>query len=107
MVKVKMTKKGSQAPQREAAVDDETKKKMMAFWHKKQQVNKALAEEDEDSYMNSSWANPKNFKNKIHGSNVCLLLFVLCEDQHSATPNNESLAFPGTGGSVRFRPGGF
>jgi len=79
MVKVKMTKKGSQAPQREAAVDDETKKKMMAFWHKKQQVNKALAEEDEDSYMNSSWANPKNFKNKIHG----------------------------TGGSVRFRPGGF
>lgn len=79
MVKVKLTKKGSQAPQREPTVDEETKKKMMAYWHKKQQVNKALAEEDEDSYMNSSWANPKGFKNRIHG----------------------------TGGAVSFRPGGF
>ena len=38
MVKVKLTKKGSQAPQREAGVDEETKKKMMAYWHKKQEV---------------------------------------------------------------------
>jgi hypothetical protein len=67
MIKAKLTGKGSQAPQREPTVDEETKKKMMAYWHKKQETHKKLEEEDEDSYMNSSWANPKGFKNNIHG----------------------------------------
>lgn len=67
MVKVKLTNKGGTAPQREPAVDAETQKKMMAYWHKKQEEQKNLEENNEDVYLNSSWANPKAMKANISG----------------------------------------
>lgn len=67
IVQIKFTHKGSGAPQRAPAVDEDTQKKMMAYWHKKQAAMKELEENDEDSYMNSSWANPKSYKNQMNG----------------------------------------
>lgn len=67
IIKAKLEKKGAGAPQREPAIDQETKKAMMARWHKKQAEQKLLEENDDDAYANSSWANPKVWKNDIHG----------------------------------------
>lgn len=66
-IKARVESKGGQAPQREAAVDEETQRKMMAYWHKKEQEQQKLQEEDEDSYLNSAWANPKGFKQSVLG----------------------------------------
>jgi len=66
-VKAKLTQKSGSAPQREPAVDEETQKKMMAHWHKKQEEQKNLEENNEDVYLNSAWANPKAMKNQING----------------------------------------
>jgi len=67
VVKVKLTPANGSAPQREPAVDAETQKKMMALWHKKQEEQKNLEENNEDVYLNSAWANPKSMKNQLHG----------------------------------------
>jgi hypothetical protein len=67
IIKAKLEKKGSGAPAREPAVDEETRKAMMARWHKKQEEEKKLAEDDEDAFQNSAWANPKEWKNNIAG----------------------------------------
>lgn len=66
-IKAKMENKGSGAPQREPAIDEETRKAMMAKWHKKQEQEKLLEEDDEDAFANSAWANPKAWKNDIAG----------------------------------------
>lgn len=66
-IKARIESKGGNAPQREPAVDEETRKKMMAFWHKKEQEQAKLDNEDEDSYLNSAWANPKGFKQNAIG----------------------------------------
>lgn len=66
-IKAKLSKKGANAPQREPRVDEETKKKMMAMWHKKQQAAKELEEESEDSYLNSAWADSRAFRRNVHG----------------------------------------
>jgi hypothetical protein len=67
MIKARIEPKGGNAPQREPAVDEETRAKMMSFWHKKEQESQKLENEDEDSYLNSSWANPKGFKQSVLG----------------------------------------
>lgn len=54
-------------PVREPAVDEETQKRMIAFYHKKQQEQKELEENNEDAYLNSQWANPQNLKNQLIG----------------------------------------
>ena len=41
---VKVTKKGSGAPVREPMVDEATQKRMMAFYHKKNEEQKKMAE---------------------------------------------------------------
>merc|ERR1711988_1400440 len=63
----KLQKKGAGAPQREPIVSEDEQKAMIAFYHKKQQEAEKLALEDEDSYMNSPWANPKSLKNSFTG----------------------------------------
>jgi hypothetical protein len=67
IIKAKLESKGAGAPQREPAIDAETKKAMMAKWYKKQEEDKALAEDDDDAFANSAWANPKAWKNDIAG----------------------------------------
>ena len=66
-IKVKLEAAGASAPAREPTVDAETQKRMMALWHRKDQEAKALAEESDDSYLNSEWANPRGFKQAMHG----------------------------------------
>jgi len=66
-VVVKIQKKGAGAPGREAVVSEDEQKAMMAFYHKKEQEFNRMALEDEDSYQNSSWANPKALKNAFTG----------------------------------------
>jgi hypothetical protein len=51
-------------------IDDETHKKMLAFYHKKQEEAKQLDENDDgDQYMNSAWADGNNLKRELHGHN--------------------------------------
>ena len=40
---------------------------MLSYYHKKQEEQKKMEEDNEDAYMNSPWANPKNLKNSLHG----------------------------------------
>ncbi len=63
----KLQKKGSGAPQRESAIDAETQKAMLSYYHKKQEEQKQLVDNDEDDYTNSAWANPKALKGHFSG----------------------------------------
>ena len=49
-------------------VDSETHKAMLAFYHKKQEEQKKLEEDNEDQFMNSAWANPNAMKAAMHGT---------------------------------------
>jgi len=40
---------------------------MLSYYYKKQEESKKLEEDNEDAYMNSAWANPKNLKNQLIG----------------------------------------
>mgnify|MGYP003388521347 CR=1 FL=1 len=63
----KLQKLGAGAPGREAAVDDEERKAMMAFYFKKQEEMKKISENNEDDYLNSVWANPKQLQQSLRG----------------------------------------
>jgi hypothetical protein len=66
-LKVKLHTQGAGPPPAEPAVDAETRKQMMAHWHKKQKEQKKLETDDESQYLNSAWANPKAYKQAITG----------------------------------------
>ncbi|CAG9325166.1 unnamed protein product [Blepharisma stoltei] len=53
---------------REPVVGAETQKNMIAFYHKKQEEAKKLMSVDEDEYLNSAWADPKNLKRQLNGT---------------------------------------
>lgn len=78
-ITAKLQKKGARAPQREAAISEEERKAMMARYFKRNEDLKKLAENDEDDFHNSAWANPKALKSRLHGT---------------------------SGGGIRFRSGG-
>ncbi len=63
----KLQKLGGGAPGREAAVSEEERKSMMAYYFKKQEEMKALAENNEDDFLNSVWANPKALQQQLRG----------------------------------------
>jgi len=67
-VTAKIQKKGSRAPAREAAVSEDERKAMMAHYFKRNEEMKKLAENDDDDFLNSSWANPSGLKNRLQGS---------------------------------------
>jgi hypothetical protein len=60
-------KQGTGAPGREPAVSEEERKAMMAFYFRKQEEAKRLAEADDDDYLGSSWANPKGLQQALRG----------------------------------------
>eukprot|EP00803_Ostreobium_quekettii_P000039 evm.model.scf_2442.2 EVM.evm.TU.scf_2442.2 scf_2442:4773-9655(+) len=64
---IKLTKKGQGAPAREPVIDEQTHKAMLAWYHKKQEEQKVLEENEEDDYLNSSWANPNSLKRQFAG----------------------------------------
>uniref|UniRef100_A0A7S1PAK6 Uncharacterized protein n=1 Tax=Vitrella brassicaformis TaxID=1169539 RepID=A0A7S1PAK6_9ALVE len=55
------------APVREPRVDEETHKAMLSFYHKRQQEDKQLEDDEDDSYLGSAWANPRGLKNALVG----------------------------------------
>ena len=65
-VVVKFGKKGSGAPVREPLIDKETHSKMLAYYYKKQEKQKKLEAENEDSYLNSQWADPKSMEKQLY-----------------------------------------
>jgi len=64
-VVVKLNKVGAGQPVAEPQIDKETHSKMLAYYYKKQEEQKVLEKDEDDSYMNSSWANPQNLKNTL------------------------------------------
>lgn len=66
-VVAKLQKPGAGAPGREAGVSEEEKKAMMAYYFKKQEEMKQLAENSEDDYLASSWADPKSLQRSLRG----------------------------------------
>lgn len=64
---VKLTPKGDSAPVRESPIDQETHKQMLAFYHRKQEEQKKLEENEEDQYLDSPWADPNALKRQLHG----------------------------------------
>merc|ERR1712080_572126 len=63
---LKATSKGAGAPVREALIDEDTHKKMLSYYHKKQEEHKKLDEMDDgDQYMNSAWADGKQLKAQL------------------------------------------
>ena len=49
------------------AVDEATQKAMMAWYHKRQEEQKALEENQDDAYMQSSWASGGSLKAHFSG----------------------------------------
>lgn len=65
---VKMQKEGGGPPVREPTIDNDAYKNMLAFYRKKEDELKKLEEDNDDSYLNSAWANPKGLKNSLNGA---------------------------------------
>jgi len=65
----KLQSRGSGAPCREAGISEEEKTAMMAYYFKKQEEMKKLAEANDDEYLNSSWADPKQLQRSLRGQN--------------------------------------
>jgi hypothetical protein len=60
---------GQATPGREPAVSQDEQHAMMAYYHKRQEQLKRLAESEEDDYLHSAWADPKGLKNNLHQLN--------------------------------------
>jgi Cilia- and flagella-associated protein 298 len=63
----KLQKAGGGAPGREPAVSESEKNAMMAHYFKQQEEQKRLAENSEDDYLHSSWADPKQLQRSLRG----------------------------------------
>lgn len=66
-VVAKLQKPGAGAPGREPGVSEDERKAMMAYYFKKQEEMKQLAENSEDDYLHSSWADPKALQKSLRG----------------------------------------
>jgi len=63
----KLAPKSSGAPVREPRIDEATHKAMLSHYYKKQEEQKKLAEDEDDSYLDQEWANPKSLKSALVG----------------------------------------
>ena len=63
----KLQRPGAGAPGREPVVSEDEKKAMMAYYFKQQEEMKRLAENSEDDYLHSSWADPKQLQRSLRG----------------------------------------
>ena len=67
-ITAKLQAPGSGPPAREPGVTEEERKAMMAHYFKKQEQMKALAENDEDDYLNANWADSRSLKSTLNGT---------------------------------------
>jgi hypothetical protein len=63
----KLTLKESGPPPREAIISESERNAMAAFYFKRQEELKRIADADEDDYLNSEWADPKGMKRNLQG----------------------------------------
>lgn len=63
----KLAPKSSGAPVREPRIDEQTHKAMLAHYYKKQEDQKKLQADEDDSYLDAEWANPKALKDALVG----------------------------------------
>lgn len=63
----KLQMPGSGAPCREPGVSEGEKSAMMAYYFKKQEEMKAMAEANDDDYLSSAWADPKQLQKSLRG----------------------------------------
>uniref|UniRef100_A0A7S4N8L1 Uncharacterized protein n=1 Tax=Odontella aurita TaxID=265563 RepID=A0A7S4N8L1_9STRA len=66
-VLAKLQRSDDGPPAREPIVSEDERKAMMAHYSKRQEELKRLAESEEDDYLNSSWADPKEMKKSLQG----------------------------------------
>eukprot|EP01064_Diplonema_japonicum_P005892 TRINITY_DN13890_c1_g2_i1.p1 TRINITY_DN13890_c1_g2~~TRINITY_DN13890_c1_g2_i1.p1 ORF type:complete len:281 (+),score=62.03 TRINITY_DN13890_c1_g2_i1:46-843(+) len=64
----KLSKLGGTAPTKEPPIDAQAQQDMMTYWHRKQEENKKLQVDEDISYGNSQWADPKGLKNHFQGT---------------------------------------
>ena len=67
-VVARLQRPGAGPPAREPVIGPDERRAMMAFYHKKQQEMKEAAENDEDDYLESEWANPRELKSSLLGT---------------------------------------
>mmetsp|Transcript_85405 Transcript_85405/g.167111 ORF Transcript_85405/g.167111 Transcript_85405/m.167111 type:complete len:290 (+) Transcript_85405:131-1000(+) len=63
----KLAPKSAGAPVREPRIDENTHKAMLAHYYKKQEEQKKLQADEDDSYLDAEWANPKALKDNLVG----------------------------------------
>lgn len=66
-ITVKLALPGSAPPPREPAVDTRTQQELMAHYYRKQEEMKKVIEDEDISYGNSEWANPRGLKSQLLG----------------------------------------
>lgn len=66
-VVIKLVKNGEGAPGREPILSEEDRKKLMAIQYRRQEELKNLEKDDDDSYLNSKWADNGCLKRQLHG----------------------------------------
>ncbi|XP_070504008.1 cilia- and flagella-associated protein 298 [Chironomus tepperi] len=64
---VKLQKSGEGAPGREPVFTEEERKQMMLHAYRRQEEMKKLEQDEDDSYLNSSWSNNMSLKSQMHG----------------------------------------
>ena len=71
-VVVKLTTRSAGQPAREPLLSQEDQTRLMMANHRRKEELEALdrvAREEDDSYLNSAWADPNALKRKMHGVN--------------------------------------
>lgn len=66
-VVVKLNSLGEGPPAREPVITEDVRKRMMADAYRRQEELKKLEIDDDDSYLNSSWADGNSLKRQFHG----------------------------------------
>ncbi|KAF5274276.1 hypothetical protein FQR65_LT04394 [Abscondita terminalis] len=64
---MKLTKRGQGAPGREPVMTEDERKQWMLHAYRRQEELKKLDADDDDSYLNSEWADNGNLKRAFHG----------------------------------------
>ncbi|XP_034938603.1 cilia- and flagella-associated protein 298-like isoform X2 [Chelonus insularis] len=66
---VKLQKRGSGRPAREPLMSEEARKQLMLYAYRRQEELKKLEQDDDDEYLNSTWADSSSLKRHFQGLN--------------------------------------
>ena len=66
-VVAKLSREGDGPPPRDPIVRDDERNAMLEHYHKRNEELKRLADNEDDEYMNSAWANPQNMARELQG----------------------------------------